>query len=596
MRARLRHGVLLGAFSSALVLAVEIFGSWPHAEEAALALRWLPAYCAAGATLGALAALLAPWFAGPLARERGPGVLLFGTLLAFAILGGTWLPSLLRNGALPSLAWGILGTGSAVGVHLLGVAAASARSAWLAGPLLAPFTAAAGLLAIAALTGLAVLILPADRNGKNPPPHAAGAGRPFNVAIVILDGARARNFGAYGSFRAASPRFDTLAEQGVLFNNAFTTTPDHAEAIADLLGGERSLAAECTALGWQTWACSADPAFSSASDEPASAAWTGFSRVEDLLVPPLPARLALARLVDGLRSRVQPPAHHRPADLVVQRALALIAGRDPERPFLAVVHGTDLLPPHDPPPELRDRFLPEGLAAADLEPERLPQDPLRLALAERGEIHIGEREAEALHSLYDAELLALDQALGAFADGLLDLGVLEDTLLVVTADHGLLLGDDGGRLGHANSVHDSVLRVPLLLRLPQRLPAGASVAALVSLEDLAPAIRALRDGGEESLLLHAARGETPRTCVVARVREKGAEIRVLRTGYEKILVDGRNFVVTAGDLRADPDENFLRARNLEDAAVERWWRRAAELLRSTSAAGGSGNGGTIPGD
>ncbi len=595
MRARLRHGVLLGACLSALVLAAEILGSWPHAEEAALALRWLPAYCTAGAALGALAALLAPWFAGPSARERGPGILLFGTLLAFAILGGTWLPPLLRDGALPSLALGMLGTGIAVGVHLLGVAAASARSAWLAGPLLAPFTAAAGLLAIAALTGLGVLILPAGRSGNDPPPRPAGDGRPLNVAIVILDGARARHFGAYGSYRAASPRFDTLAEQGVLFNNAFTTTPDHAEAIANLLGGERSLAAECTALGWQTWACSADPAFSSAGDKPASAAWTGFSRVADLLVPPLPVRLALARLVDGVRSRIRPPAPRRPADLVVQRALELIAGRDPERPFLAVIHWTDLLPPHDPPPELRNRFLPEGLAAADLEPERLPQDPVRLALAERGEIRIGEREAEALRSLYDAELLALDQALGAFADGLLDLGVMEDTLLVVTADHGLLLGEDGGRLGHAESVHDSVLRVPLLLRLPQRLPAGASVAALVSLEDVAPAIRALRDGSEDSPLLRAARGETPHECVMASIREKDAEIRVLRTKHEKILVDERRFVVTAGDLRADPDENFLRDRDLEDEAVERWWRRAAELLRSASAAGGSGDGGAVSG-
>jgi hypothetical protein len=89
--------------------------------------------------------------------------------------------------------------------------------------------------------------------------------------------------------------------------------------------------------------------------------------------------------------------------------------------------------------------------------------------------------------LYDAGIYADDATLGALLDELAARGLLESTLVIVTADHGESLGD-AGRWGHHLTPDEEVLRVPLVMRLPSALPAGARVDAPVSLVDLTPTV------------------------------------------------------------------------------------------------------------
>jgi arylsulfatase A-like enzyme len=89
--------------------------------------------------------------------------------------------------------------------------------------------------------------------------------------------------------------------------------------------------------------------------------------------------------------------------------------------------------------------------------------------------------------LYDAEIRRLDDHFAALWKGL---GLGDETLLVMTADHGEAIGERG-RIGHAHSVHEELVHVPFLVRWPERLPRGLRIDAPVGILDAYPTIAAL---------------------------------------------------------------------------------------------------------
>ena len=90
-------------------------------------------------------------------------------------------------------------------------------------------------------------------------------------------------------------------------------------------------------------------------------------------------------------------------------------------------------------------------------------------------------------TLYLGEIAYQDQQLGKLLDALRMRNLLDETLVIITADHGELLGDQG-LMGHEFSLSDDLLRVPLVLRYPPRLPARQTVTLPVSHLDLLPTV------------------------------------------------------------------------------------------------------------
>jgi arylsulfatase A-like enzyme len=81
------------------------------------------------------------------------------------------------------------------------------------------------------------------------------------------------------------------------------------------------------------------------------------------------------------------------------------------------------------------------------------------------------RELEILNRLYDAEIAGMDREIGRFVDWLAARGELDDTIFLVTSDHGERLGERG-MIGHKLSLDPYLLHVPLIVRWPARLPSG----------------------------------------------------------------------------------------------------------------------------
>ena len=97
--------------------------------------------------------------------------------------------------------------------------------------------------------------------------------------------------------------------------------------------------------------------------------------------------------------------------------------------------------------------------------------------------------------LYDDSIAHLDRQLGALLDELQRRGVLDDTLVVVTSDHGEHLGDHG-LFFHGCSLYRQLVEVPLVIVDPEGVPAGRAVAEPVSLRDVPATVLDLLGLGE----------------------------------------------------------------------------------------------------
>ncbi|WP_160168010.1 sulfatase [Haloterrigena salina] len=157
-----------------------------------------------------------------------------------------------------------------------------------------------------------------------------------------------------------------------------------------------------------------------------------------------------------------------------------------DEPFFACLNFMEAHTPF----RYRDRFLPEWASMEDV--RALSQDRETYF---RGEATLDDRQKELLQSLYDAEIRYLDEQLQSLWTYLRDNDMWEDTLLVVTSDHGENLGEDGYIFHHSNLLGEHLVHVPLLVKYPDNKHAGATVEETVSLTNLYDTVV---NAGEES--------------------------------------------------------------------------------------------------
>jgi arylsulfatase A-like enzyme len=209
-------------------------------------------------------------------------------------------------------------------------------------------------------------------------------------------------------------------------------------------------------------------------------------------------------------------------------------------------------------------------------------------------------DIERLRAIYDSAVSYHDLQVGRLIKQLKSWGIWDQTMLIITADHGEELFEDM-RCGHGGSLRDSLVRVPLLVHDPARFPAGTIVDEGVEGVDVLPTILSalgqppLANAQGESLLPLAqgiGRG-WPRPSYASQYEYAHA----MRIGRWKIRV-GNTGVPIVADLVEDPDEQKDYARNrpierrmLTDdlglfLAVRDQWKKAAwGVVTNISAAG-----------
>ena len=146
------------------------------------------------------------------------------------------------------------------------------------------------------------------------------------------------------------------------------------------------------------------------------------------------------------------------------------------RPFLLLVDSFDPHEPWDPPQEYVDVYDPGYGGREVITPRYGPSD------------YLSEAELKHMRALYAGEVTMVDRWLGHFLNRARELGMLEDTLIIVTSDHGHQLGEHGLTGKVSWGMWYELMDVPLLLRLPDGTGAGTRVDAFAQHHDIAPTV------------------------------------------------------------------------------------------------------------
>lgn len=322
-----------------------------------------------------------------------------------------------------------------------------------------------------------------------------------NVLVLTIDSLRADHLGCYGYERPTSPHLDALAAEGVLFEKAYTHAPFTAPSHASLLTG-----LNIKSHGVHAWAeALAGGAHNLAERlEPAGYRTGAFYNHPGLVTS------NITRSFDKVSERT-----FEEAPLTVADFLAWVDA-NPDEPFGAWMHFWDVHRPYG----YRD-WTPDFYA------ERVERDDLTLAYEETrfGEpappttVEFGRTEAyynlnaerraairgdrddarfrddlEYIVDRYDGGVLAADAGLGLLVEGLRTRGLLDDTLLVVTSDHGeALLERHECLFTHDPFLFEDTLHVPLIVRFPGAAHAGQRIGAVARHIDVVPTMHEVID-------------------------------------------------------------------------------------------------------
>jgi len=323
-----------------------------------------------------------------------------------------------------------------------------------------------------------------------------GCARRENVVVVVIDTLRPDRLGCYGHERGTSPFIDSLAAQGVVFEQAYSTSSWTVPSVASLMTGLpprghgcrhgiihkgsrgladqevlaeeiETLAERMRSLGYRTYGVSANPHI---SREMGFA--QGFDQFETLW-------LADAAAINGVVEMWQ-------AELTKRRRrpfFLYVHYLDPHAPYHArapwieefAAGSTNHVPFDSVTPEVRDALLVSGWRAA--------------AGDSAAQAAFTAAARQGLLDLYDSEIGYVDKHLRQL---LQRLGVEpgRDTV-VVTADHGEEFLEHRGGTGHGKTLYETVVRIPLIWCGPQVKAAGRRVATAVSLVDIFPTLAAL---------------------------------------------------------------------------------------------------------
>ncbi len=340
---------------------------------------------------------------------------------------------------------------------------------------------------------------------------------PLNVALVTVEALRRDALGCYGRAPSATPTLDSLAATSLLFENLQAPRGLTWPSLTSLHTGTypvrhgvrrngqtpgRLQPTVANTLSERGYAAGAFLGNMASADHP------GFGKVFKGMFPDL--------------------AHHRWDEAITGAALAWVDSIG--EPFLLWVH---YVGPHTP-------YLPSS------DPDSTYGGPVTgtvetLSAVTIGSISASPENLARVRALYQEDVRDVDRQIGALCTGLAGRGLLARTVLVVTSDHGEELGLHNHYIGHANSIYQDVLSLPLIISLPGGKP--ALIREQVELTDIAPTLLDVlgvaapvsMQGRSFRRLLHERAGWSERPAYSEWVGSGGETVYAVRDGRWKYV-------------------------------------------------------------
>jgi arylsulfatase A-like enzyme len=331
-----------------------------------------------------------------------------------------------------------------------------------------------------------------------------------NICVIVLDAVRPKNLSCYGHHRETSPRIDGIVDESLTYERAVAPTGVTLDSVTSLLSGlypsehqsgqsgsvttsVQFLPELLTGHGYRTGAVTCNPFITP---------WFGFGRGFAEFEP------VTHRFEKGMNLRQffsetsHLPRHRRylrflreAADRnilshlgnALQFKYGFFEGED-DGANLATDRSVEFVRESDSPWFLYVHYTETHMNSTDELPYSIPDDerfrftdgePDSSKLATRtGGVDYDEETVEIHERLYDAAIRYLDGHVGRLLDAIDEHDSWDDTLVVITADHGECIGEHG-LLGHGY-LYEPGIRVPLVLKTPEGVPSGERISERVN--------------------------------------------------------------------------------------------------------------------
>ena len=307
------------------------------------------------------------------------------------------------------------------------------------------------------------------------------AKRKRNLLFFGVDSMWADHMSCYGYGRQTTPCIDRLASQGVLFERNYSPHIPTTSAYSSMLTGMDCFSTEVVALrhkgGLTPKVTTLPEVLREAGYETVCVGFSGnaASRGFDKYLG-----------FPGWGSWEQRPL--RKAELLNEVTLPELERlAEADKPFFIFLRHMDPHAPYLPPSPYDTMFYSKD----PCDPSKTSMEPVK-AFKPFRDFHLswmppGVTDADHVVAQYDGELAYMDACIQRLLTRLEELGLADDTLVVLNSDHGETLADHDCYFDH-HGMYDCTLHVPLVLRLPGRLPEGLRVPGYSSHQDLMPTV------------------------------------------------------------------------------------------------------------
>jgi arylsulfatase A-like enzyme len=368
-----------------------------------------------------------------------------------------------------------------------------------------------------------------------------------NIVLIVVDALRPDFLGCYGYDRPTSPNIDKLAARGILFETAIAhaswTKPSFATLLTSLYPFQHGV------VDWE----SVMPDTVTTLPEVLRA--HGYATMGIITMLGLTGEYQVIRGIDTL---FEAPKHELNAMETTAIADSLI--ENSKKPFFLLIHYHDAHWPYKPSTEYVDPVRREG-----------DGNPFAsLGVAYRSDSGIPTQDAiDRERLLYSACVRQADDGIGRLVESLRRAGLIESTVLVVTADHGEAFWEHKTR-AHGFNLYDEAIRVPLIIHYPARFKKAARLSPQVGLVDVMPTVTELagasdpayREGLSLLRLVEPRRAEIaggffPRGVGISELDLRRVPgVKSLRTLDWKLIVEPSTSMKELYSLNDDPGETI----------------------------------------
>jgi len=310
----------------------------------------------------------------------------------------------------------------------------------------------------------------------------------MNVMLIVLDTLRADHLGCYGYARETSPNLDKLAAEGVLFENCISECAHTVPSFTSMFTGLSPVGHRVVGTNWCTPNENVDlvddetPMLAEKLQEQRYVTCAIDNLIHSMAFHPKWFARGIEYYITYAVKYVQGKAR---ADDVNARALPWIEQHRGDK-FYMFIHYWDPHQGYSPPPPFDSRFPAD---CSDMPVKKLRDGSEFVPRC--GKVSLLDEKARATVTRYDGEIAYVDDRVGQVVEALKKFGIYDDTLIVVTGDHGDDMIEHTCNFEH-REVYDSCIRVPLIYKLPKAMQnsknVGLRVPGIVQHEDLMPTL------------------------------------------------------------------------------------------------------------